>query len=144
MRSRLYQCGGFTELLSLLQDFLNDYGLIWVGDTDSGDPAERGRSTSPADLQSLRVFCMLKLCWFCFVVFCRDFWWQRLPHKLWSRAAEDQRTERPPRGRRVFCANDSDRSTAGKKGSHSTEALQEWHRNVWWSFPLISGAQHPG
>lgn len=68
MRSRLYQCGGFTELLSLLQDFLNDYGLIWVGDTDSGDPAERGRSTSPADLQSLRVFCMLKLCCFFFVL----------------------------------------------------------------------------
>lgn len=68
MRSWFYQCGGFTELLSLLQDFLNDYGLIWVGDTDSGDPAKRGRSTSPADLQSLRVFCMLKLCCFCFVL----------------------------------------------------------------------------
>ncbi|XP_042069417.1 UBX domain-containing protein 11 isoform X1 [Haplochromis burtoni] len=62
------RCQQLQNQVHEMEDFLNDYGLIWVGDTDSGDPAERGRSTSPADLQSLRVFCMLKLCCFCFVL----------------------------------------------------------------------------
>ncbi|XP_035765909.1 UBX domain-containing protein 11 [Neolamprologus brichardi] len=46
------RCQQLQNQVHEMEDFLNDYGLIWVGDTDSGDPAERGRSTSPADLQS--------------------------------------------------------------------------------------------
>ena len=69
---------------------------------------------------------------------------QELPHELWPCGAEDQGAEHPHRGRRVFRAIDSYRGAVGKEGSHSTESLQQRDRHVWWSFPLLSGGQHPG
>lgn len=44
----------------------------------------------------------------------------------------------------MFHTIDSHGGSAGKEGSHSTEALQQWDRHVQWSFPFLSRAQHPG
>nr|XP_004576436.1 UBX domain-containing protein 11 isoform X1 [Maylandia zebra] len=38
------RCQQLQNQVHEMEDFLNDYGLIWVGDTDSGDPAERETS----------------------------------------------------------------------------------------------------
>lgn len=38
------RCQQLQNQVHEMEDFLNDYGLIWVGDTDSGDPAKRETS----------------------------------------------------------------------------------------------------
>ncbi|XP_031607376.1 UBX domain-containing protein 11 [Oreochromis aureus] len=40
------RCQQLQNQVHEMEDFLNDYGLIWVGDTDTGDPAERETSGS--------------------------------------------------------------------------------------------------
>lgn len=143
--------------LLILQSFLNDYGLMWVGDVESSDSAEveqpglwnPGIVSMYCLLHSLQAFpkSIYDMKWFLtrWVSFtCRRLCCQELPHELWPRAAEDQGAERPRRGRRVFHKVHGHGGTAGEKGYYSTESLQQRDCHVWWSFPLLSGAQHPG
>lgn len=127
-------------LTSAFQNFLKEYGLIWVGDS-GGSYSTGGKRAHLHSVFSVEtVLLCAETCW---RLPCRCFSCQ-LGLELWSGAAEDQGTERPCWRRRAFCAIDSYRGPAGYKATCEAEPLQRRDGGVWRPFPALPGAQHAG